>query len=322
MPRRRASQIIVNRSPQGVRHRERPPRGHAVRQDGVRGRCAADASRAERIVGEEFLPADDVILAIGQENAFPWVERDLGIEFDKWDVPVIDKTTFQSTLPGRCSSAAMRRSGPRTSSGRSSTATRPRSPFTVTARASAVQRAAAARHQPAEPQDGHARVVVRQRLHAGRAAADAARVAQGALQEAQHRGGARLHRRAGGAGSAALPQLRRADGVHREAVHRMRRLHRHLPGRLSHHHAQRRGGRAAHAPEGAGEEPGAAAVRVGGAAADRAGDGEGRGPVRALRAVRRALPDRGLGHAEVRAALAATPATRPSASRRSEPKIA
>ncbi|HLY52578.1 MAG TPA: FAD-dependent oxidoreductase, partial [Steroidobacteraceae bacterium] len=54
---------------------------------------------AERIAGEEFLPADDVILAIGQENAFPWIERDLGIEFDKWDVPVIDKATFQSTLP-------------------------------------------------------------------------------------------------------------------------------------------------------------------------------------------------------------------------------
>jgi NADPH-dependent glutamate synthase beta subunit-like oxidoreductase len=54
---------------------------------------------AERLAGEEFLPADDVILAIGQENAFPWVERDLGISFDKWDVPVIDKTTFQSTRP-------------------------------------------------------------------------------------------------------------------------------------------------------------------------------------------------------------------------------
>ena len=55
---------------------------------------------AERIVGEEFLPADDVILAIGQENAFPWIERDLGIEFDKWDVPVVDTTTFQSTRAG------------------------------------------------------------------------------------------------------------------------------------------------------------------------------------------------------------------------------
>ncbi len=55
---------------------------------------------AERIVGEEFIPADDVILAIGQENAFPWIERDLGIEFDKWDVPKVDKVTFQSTRPG------------------------------------------------------------------------------------------------------------------------------------------------------------------------------------------------------------------------------
>ena len=55
---------------------------------------------AERIVGEEFIPADDVILAIGQENAFPWIERDLGIEFDKWDVPVVDAKTFQSTRPG------------------------------------------------------------------------------------------------------------------------------------------------------------------------------------------------------------------------------
>ncbi|MHB1870769.1 MAG: FAD-dependent oxidoreductase [Steroidobacteraceae bacterium] len=55
---------------------------------------------AERMAGEEFLPADDVILAIGQENAFPWIERDLGIEFDKWDVPVVDAKTFQSTRPG------------------------------------------------------------------------------------------------------------------------------------------------------------------------------------------------------------------------------
>ncbi len=55
---------------------------------------------AERIVREEFIPADDVILAIGQENAFPWIERDLGIEFDKWQVPVVDPRTFQSTRPG------------------------------------------------------------------------------------------------------------------------------------------------------------------------------------------------------------------------------
>ena len=55
---------------------------------------------SERIVGEELLPCDDVILAIGQENAFPWIERDLGIEFDKWSVPTVDAKTFQSTRPG------------------------------------------------------------------------------------------------------------------------------------------------------------------------------------------------------------------------------
>jgi ferredoxin len=52
---------------------------------------------AERAVGETFFPADDVILAIGQENAFPWIEDDLGIQFDKWHVPVVNETTFQST---------------------------------------------------------------------------------------------------------------------------------------------------------------------------------------------------------------------------------
>ncbi len=54
----------------------------------------------ERVVGEEMHAADDVILAIGQENAFPWIERDLGIEFDRWGLPVVDKVTFQSTRPG------------------------------------------------------------------------------------------------------------------------------------------------------------------------------------------------------------------------------
>ncbi len=61
---------------------------------------AAGSITAERNLGEAFFPADDVILAIGQENAFPWIERDLGIEFDKWDVPRVDKTTFQSTREG------------------------------------------------------------------------------------------------------------------------------------------------------------------------------------------------------------------------------
>lgn len=46
-----------------------------------------------------FYPADDVIIAIGQENNFDWVERDLGIEFNQWNMPKVDPVTFASTLP-------------------------------------------------------------------------------------------------------------------------------------------------------------------------------------------------------------------------------
>ena len=55
---------------------------------------------SERVTGEKLLPCDDIILAIGQENAFPFIERDLGIEFDKWNVPLVDTVTYQSTRPG------------------------------------------------------------------------------------------------------------------------------------------------------------------------------------------------------------------------------
>ena len=43
------------------------------------------------------IPCNDVLCAIGQDNSFPWIERDLGIEFDKWELPVLNTTTFQST---------------------------------------------------------------------------------------------------------------------------------------------------------------------------------------------------------------------------------
>ncbi|RLW69950.1 MAG: glutamate synthase [spirochete symbiont of Stewartia floridana] len=44
-----------------------------------------------------IFPCDAVILAVGQGNAFPYIENDIGIEFDSWGLPVVDKTTFQST---------------------------------------------------------------------------------------------------------------------------------------------------------------------------------------------------------------------------------
>ena len=53
-----------------------------------------------QVVGEKMIPCDDVILAIGQENAFPWIERDIGIEFDKWDCPVVNEETMMSSLNG------------------------------------------------------------------------------------------------------------------------------------------------------------------------------------------------------------------------------
>jgi ferredoxin len=49
---------------------------------------------------DELVPCDDVLVAVGQENAFPWIERDIGIQFDRWGMPLVDKETMQSTRPG------------------------------------------------------------------------------------------------------------------------------------------------------------------------------------------------------------------------------
>jgi formate dehydrogenase (NADP+) beta subunit len=57
-------------------------------------------AKKSKTIDTVFLPADDVILAIGQENSFPWIERDIGIEFDKWDMPVVDEKTMQCSRDG------------------------------------------------------------------------------------------------------------------------------------------------------------------------------------------------------------------------------
>ena len=51
-------------------------------------------------IDDVVIPCDTVILAIGQENSFPWVERDIGLEFDQWEVPVVDSVTYESTIQG------------------------------------------------------------------------------------------------------------------------------------------------------------------------------------------------------------------------------
>ena len=48
---------------------------------------------------DAFFACDEVLIAVGQENAFPWIERDVGIEFDQWGLPALREGTFQSTLP-------------------------------------------------------------------------------------------------------------------------------------------------------------------------------------------------------------------------------
>ena len=55
---------------------------------------------SSEIVGEKLIECDDVILAIGQDNAFPWIERDIGIDFNEWECPIVDETTMMCSLDG------------------------------------------------------------------------------------------------------------------------------------------------------------------------------------------------------------------------------
>ncbi|TXT37176.1 MAG: 4Fe-4S ferredoxin, partial [Comamonadaceae bacterium] len=67
----------------------------------VRAEYDAKGRRSLIPTGEPdvLVPCDEVLIAVGQENAFTWIERDCGIEFDKWGLPVLTEATFQSTLP-------------------------------------------------------------------------------------------------------------------------------------------------------------------------------------------------------------------------------
>jgi formate dehydrogenase (NADP+) beta subunit len=199
----------------------------------ARGRITAER------VGEAFFPADDVILAIGQENAFPWIEDDLGIQFDKWHVPVVDEKTHQSTRPDVFfgGDAAF---GPKNiiwavehghqaaisihnfCMGQPVTNRLPPT-LNLSSRKMGL-------HEWSYKNDYNP---VERRLvpHVGLKE----RFKQISIEVELGFDG-----RADRGRGAALPQLRHPDGVRREALHRVRRLHRHLPDRLPHDHAQRR----------------------------------------------------------------------------------
>ncbi len=91
-------EIVVNHSPKRFVVEDGKLRGMEFERlewsEDAKGRATST------VIDTVFIPADDVIVAIGQENAFPWIERDIGMEFDKSGMPIVDKVTFQSSVPG------------------------------------------------------------------------------------------------------------------------------------------------------------------------------------------------------------------------------
>ena len=88
----------------------RPPKAFIVENGKLKGvlfQCLKAVTDAKGRLSYEpsgepdvFMEADHVLMAIGQDNHCPWIERDLGIEFDKWHCPKLDPVTLESTLPG------------------------------------------------------------------------------------------------------------------------------------------------------------------------------------------------------------------------------
>ena len=199
-------------------------------------------------------PCDDVLVAIGQENAFPWIERDLGLAFDEWGMPVVDGTTMASTRPGVFfgGDAALGPEehhlggSPRPRRGNFDRSHVPR-------RGHGQASAAACDARLAE--DGHPRMELRQRDHSGAPVPRAVEGDEACAEEHQDRGRAGLRPEARLRRGAALPQLRRADGIRRQALHRVRRLRRHLPDGLHQFHREWRRARAAPEVAGPGRRP-------------------------------------------------------------------
>ena len=91
--------ILVNHSPKAFVHEGGSLTGMIFEQLEY-GIDKAGGIVSQKTTGEVTLPCDDVILAIGQENAFPWIEKDAGIKFDQWSVPIVDEQTFESSKKG------------------------------------------------------------------------------------------------------------------------------------------------------------------------------------------------------------------------------
>ena len=159
---------------------------------------------------DQHVPCDDVLVAVGQENAFPWIERDIGIEFDKWDMPKVDTKTMASTHP-KVFFGGDAAFGPKNIIWAVAHAPRGRALDRQDVLRPGHQRTPPAHGRHRQPEDGHPRVELRQR-HRARPALPRAAARQGG-GAARHQGGgrARLRRRAraqGGRSAASIATSR------------------------------------------------------------------------------------------------------------------
>ncbi len=199
---------------------------------------------------DEVHECDDVLVAVGQENAFPWIERDVGIEFDQWGMPKLDETTLQSTRMevffGGDSALGPKNIIWAVAHGRDAAISidrlchgedvpRPRPAPKVTLASQKMGIHEWSYDNQVAPEARFKVPLKDLTIALGRDIREEV--------ELGLRPGARVE------GGAALPQLRRADGVRAQALHRVRRLRGYLPRGLHHLHRQRRGGRASRALE-------------------------------------------------------------------------
>ena len=191
--------------------------GVALREDDRdRRRREGPAEARSRPARRRTIECDDVLMAIGQENAFPWIERDIGLEFDEWDMPKVDRKTFMmSTRPGVFfgGDAAW---GPENIIWAVAHGHQAAISIDAYCNGQALDRAAEARPHAGQPEDGHPRVVVHERLRRRGTAmavphADSRPVAANLKVEVELGFDDKLAAQ----GGRALPQLRCADGVHR-----------------------------------------------------------------------------------------------------------
>ena len=161
---------------------------------------------------DQHFECDDVLVAIGQENSFPWIERDIGIEFDKWGMPVVDKVTMRSTHP-KIFLRRRFRFRPEEHHLGGGARSRRGDLDRQDALGRGHERAARSAGEPHVPENGHPRVELRQ-SDLQRGALQGA-VAGQESDAARHQGRSRARFRSEDRirRSAALSQLRRADGV-------------------------------------------------------------------------------------------------------------